>query len=90
MSRRRLIYVCDVACIIDCLLFRYDFDKDGLINSEDVDRVLSYIPLNTRPINTYTTNMTSNNSLTGKLSRYSRDQRTTEDILDMSDPTTIS
>lgn len=81
--------ICDVASIID-LLFRYDFDKDGFINSEDVDRVLSYIPLNTRPINTYTTNITSNLSLAGKLSKYSRDQRTNEDNMDMSDPSTMT
>jgi Ca2+-binding EF-hand superfamily protein len=30
----------------------YDFDKDGKISREDVNVVLSYIPLNTKHINT--------------------------------------
>ena len=63
---------CDVPCIIGFHNYRYDFDKDGTITAEDVDRVLSYIPLNTRPINTYSAAPTANKSLSGKLNKNSR------------------
>ena len=81
---------CDVACIIGFHYYRYDFDKDGTITAEDVDRVLSYIPLNTRPINTYSAAPTANKSLSGKLNKNSRGQSSSENFNEQNDPMTIS
>ena len=57
---------------------------DGIITAEDVERILSYIPLNTRPINNYSAN-TANKPLAGKLSKHSRGH-SSENISDI-DPT---